>query len=204
MNTAQYSFGVEGNAYFIRAAAEALEEVMEPFFEGPGWECAPQFFGTLPALKQHHRLMELGGLEIFGTFVVFIGSCFAKKIFDEIYDRTLKRPIAAQLDKFFAKANVPEGKLLEYRDVVYFQDIQLVVVIRTLIDKNDTKAVERDLIEGHHTAHAYIEKNGKKAAIHCHTVLNGKVSPEPFLFDSVAQIKEHDKANVCRIRRTEI
>lgn len=204
MNTAQYSFGIEGNAYFMRAAAEAQEEVMEPFFEGAGWEYAPHFFRNLPALKQQHRPMAFGGLEIFGTFVVFIGSCFAKKIFDEVYDRTLKRPIAAQLDKFFSKAQVPKGKLLEYRDVVYLQDIELAVVIRTLIDQNDTKTVERDLLNGHRTAYAYVEANGKKAPIHCHTVLNGQVSPEPLLFDSLAQIKEHDKANVRRIRSSEI
>lgn len=200
MNTARYSFGIEGNAYFMRAAAEVQEEVIEPFFETPGWEYAPKFFSTLPALKQQHRPTAFGGLEIFGTFVVFIGSCFAKKIFDEIYDRTLKRPIAAQLDKFFAKTKVPDGKLLEYRDVIYFEDIGLAVVIRTLIDKNNTKAVEDELLLGHRVAHAYVERNGKKAAIHCHTVSNGQVSPEPLLFDSLEQIKEHDKANVKRTR----
>jgi hypothetical protein len=201
MNTARYSFGVEGNAYFMRAAADAQEEVIEPFFESPGWEYAPQFFNALPALKQRHRPTAFGGLEIFGTFVVFIGSCFAKKIFDEIYDRTLKRPIAAQLDKFFTKATIPDGKLLEYRDVIYFEDIGLAVVIRTIVDKNNTKAVEKELLLGHKVAHAYIEQNGKRAAIHCHTFSNGEVSSEPLLFESLEQIKEHDKENIKRIRR---
>jgi len=174
---------------------------MESFFKSPGWEYAPQLFDSVPALKQRHRPTALfGGLEIAGTFVLFIGTCFGKKVFDEIYDRTLKRPIAQYLDKFFSMFSISDGKLLEYRDVIYFEDIDLVVVIRTLIDKNNTKAVEEDLLNGHRIAHAYVERNGKKADIHCHVVTNGRVSSEPLLFDSLEKIKEHDKADVKRIR----
>lgn len=201
MNTARYNFGIEGNAYFMRAAAEAQEEILEPFFGNPGWEFAPNFFSALPSLNQQHRPTAFGGLEIFGTFVLFIGSCFTKKIFDEIYERTLKRPIAAQLDKFFSITTVPDDKVLEYRDVIYFQDIDLVIVIRTLIDKNNTKAVESDLLSGHRTAHSYVQTNGKKAAIHCHTVVNGLVRQEPLLFNSLAEIREHDKARIRHISR---
>ncbi|GAB3428069.1 hypothetical protein GCM10027395_13260 [Giesbergeria sinuosa] len=185
----------------MRAAADAQEEVMEPFFESHGWEYAPQLFESVPALKERHQPTAFGGLDIAGTFVLFIGTCFGKKVFDEIYDRTVKRPIAQYLDKFFSVFSIYDGKMLEYRDVIYFKDIDLVVVIRTLIDKNNTKAVEEDLLNGHIIAHAYVERNGKKAAIHCHVVTNGLVSSEPLLFDSLEKIKEHDKNIVKRIKR---
>jgi hypothetical protein len=201
MTPPRYCFGLEGSLHFIRSAAEAQGEVMEPFFDDGSWEYAPEFFQEIPALYRNQRPMALGGVELFGIVVCFIGTCFAKKIFDEVYERTLKRPIGAQLDKFFATAVIPVGKSIEYRDVIYLEDIDLVVVVRALAEPDATSSLQASVMQAHLVAHSYIEKNGRKASIHCHKVANGVVSLEPELFNTLEEIKQHDRNQVKMLPR---
>jgi hypothetical protein len=196
MSTPRYCFGLEGSAQFIRAAADAQGEVMEPFFDGTDWEYSPDYFHDIPALHQQRRPTAFGGLEVFGIVLGFIGTCFAKKIFDEVYERTLKRPIAIQLDKFFSKISVPAGKAVEYRDIIYLEDIDLVVVIRALVEKEATQELQSQVMQAHRIAHSYIEQHGRKAPIHCHKIANGLVSLEPELFSTMEEIKQHDRAQL--------
>lgn len=197
----RYCFGLEGSSHFIRSAADAQGEVMEPFFDDGNWDYAPDFFREIPALYQNQRPVALAGVELFGIVVCFIGTCFAKKIFDEVYERTLKRPIGAQMDKFFATTTVPAGKAIEYRDVIYLEDIDLVVVVRALVEPESTALVQSNVLQAHLVAHSYIEKNGRKAPIHCHKVAHGLVSLEPEFFNTLEEIKQHDRAQVKMLPR---
>jgi hypothetical protein len=178
----------------MRPAADAQGEVLEPFFESSDWEYARDYFLDLPALRVNRKPTALGGLEVFGVVFAFIGTCFAKKIFDEVYERTLKRPIGAFLDSFFAKAEVPSGKSVEYRDIIYFEDIDLVVVVRVLATKETTKDVQTWVMHAHRIAHAFIESHGRKAPIHCHSVVDGQASADPELFQTLEEIKHQDRA----------
>jgi len=196
MSTSRYCFGLEGSAQFIRAAADAQGEVMEPFFDGTNWEYAPDYFHEVPALHQQRRPTAFGGLEVFGIVIGFIGTCFAKKIFDEVYERTLKRPIATQLDNLFSKVSLPAGKTVEYRDIIYLEDIDLVIVIRALAEKEATRELQSQIMQAHRIAHSYVAKHGRKAPIHCHTIANGPVALEPELFNTLEEIKKHDSAHL--------
>ena len=138
---------------------------------------------------------------MFGIVFCFIGTCFAKKIFDEVYDRTAKRPIAEQLDKFFSKISVPPGKTFEYRDVIYLEDIDLVVVVRVLADRETTRELQMQVIQAHRVAHSYIEQHGRKAPIHCHKIAEGLVSLEPEFFSTLEEIKQHDRAQLKNLPR---
>ena len=194
MYVARYSFFGEGAVSFLRPAAEAQGEVAEPFFEQPGWTYERQYFKNLPALHRDEAARAWGGLEVFGVVGTFLVSCFAKKIFDEVYERTLKRPIAAQLDRLFSKVEVPTTKFVEFRDVIYLEDIDLVVVIRGRVTEGDTLALQNQVLMAHRVAHKYIEQHGKKAPIHCHKIDDESVALEPELFSTLEEIKTRDRA----------
>ena len=93
----KYSFGLDGPSAFSRPAADVQGEILEPFFDSHEWEYARDYFTEGPAMYVNRKPTAIGGLEVFGIIVGFIGTCFAKKIFDEVYERTLKRPIGAFL-----------------------------------------------------------------------------------------------------------
>ncbi|AVT04640.1 hypothetical protein [Paracidovorax avenae] len=194
MQSARYTFGHEGQNHFLRPAIEIQGAVIEPFFENDGWQYDNDYFVRIPALYQSRRPTALGGFEIAGVVMCFIGTCFAKKIFDEIYERTLKRPIGAQLDKLLATVQIPPGKNVEYRDIIYFEDIDLVVVIRAIATKDCGADVQRHVMQAHRLAHEYIEQHGRKAPIHCHKIVNGHVAIEPELFNTLEEIKQHDRS----------
>jgi hypothetical protein len=201
MQDARYSFGLEGQSHFLRPAAEAQEAVLEPFFETDGWQYDRNYFAQIPALHRSKSPTALGGLEVVGMVMCFIGTCFAKKVFDEVYERTLKRPIGAQLDRLLTAVEFPAGKALEYRDIIYFEDLDLVVVIRAIARKDYGDEIQRQVMQAHRVAHSYIEQHGRKAPIHCHKIVEGQIAVEPELFSTLEEIKQHDRAQLKTIRR---
>lgn len=193
MTQAYYSFGLEGQSHFMRPAAEILGEIAEPFFETEGWVYDRDYFERIPALYQNKRPTALAGLEVAGVVMCFIGTYFATKVFDEIYERTLKRPLGAQLDKLLRTIDLATGKVIEYRDIIYLEDINLVVVIRAIASKDCGEELQRYVMQAHRVAHSYIEHNGCKAAIHCHKIEDGKISLEPELFSTLEEIKQSER-----------
>ncbi len=191
MNTPYYCFGAEGNAEFHRAVADAEEEHLQPFFTDAGWQYDQAHFEAVSALKQ-----DTGATNLFGmasVFAIFVGTCFAKKIFDELYDRTLKRPISKFLDARLSRPGIRAGKVIEMRDVIHLADIETVVVIRALVDKSTAEQMQTLLPQAYRVAHDYIERNGRKAAIHCHKIQGGRVDTQPELFDSLGQMQHADR-----------
>lgn len=201
MQVARYTFANEGQNHFLLPAIEVQMAVIEPFFESEGWKYDSDYFGRIPALHQSRRPTAMGGLEVAGIVMCFIGTYFATKIFDEIYERTLKRPIGAQLDKLLANVQIPKGKIVEYRDIIYFEDIDLVVVIRAIASKDCGSDVQRQVMQAHRVAHGYIEQHGRRAPIHCHKILDGRVAIEPELFTTLEEIKQHDRSEIKLVRR---
>ncbi len=126
----------------------------------------------------------------------FIGTCFAQKVFDEVYERTLKRPIGEQLDRLLNVVEAPAGKSIEFRDIIYLEDIDLVVVIRAIARKDYGQEIQRQVMQAHRVAHSYIEQHGRKAPIHCHKIEEGQIAIEPDLFSTLEQIKQHDRAQL--------
>lgn len=187
--------------HLLRPAGAAQEEIIEPFFDTDDWNYDHNYFEAIPALHRRKQPTALGGLDVALVVMGFIGTCFAKKVFDEVYERTLKRPIGALLDSLFKKIEVPAGKIIEYRDVIYFEDIDLVVVIRAIATKDSTDGLQSQLMQAHRIAHSYIEQHGRQAPIHCHKISNGQISVEPDLFRTLEAIKQDDMAQLkVRVR----
>ncbi|GAB4057398.1 hypothetical protein [Uliginosibacterium sediminicola] len=193
MSDTYYSFAAEGQSHFFRVLADVEEEILEPFFNTDGWKYSREYFETIPAFYQNKQLTALGGLEIVGTVMCFIGTCFAKKIFDDFYEKTLKRPVGAQIDRLMNALSIPDGKTVEYRDVVHLKDIDLVVVVRATMKKDCGEAIQRQIMQAHRIAYDYIKNNGRKAPIHCHRIIDGKIDIEPEFFSSLEEIKKNEQ-----------
>jgi hypothetical protein len=196
MTKQKYTFGLEGSMHLLRAASEIQAEITEPFFDSGDWIYDHQFFEALPALHRSRNPTAFGGLDAALLVMTFISSCFAKKVFDEVYERTAKRPISAYLDKLFKTVKVPERKIFEYRDVIYLEDIDLVVVIRAIAAPDSTQSLQAQIMQAHHIAYRYIEQHGRQAPIHCHSILEGEILLEPQLFRTMEAIKQHDVAEI--------
>jgi hypothetical protein len=201
MNT-HYAFVIKGDANLFRAMAFLLDEPVDSYLDCD-WNKNPEYFKNIPALDYDTRVTAaFTGLEVIGGLSMFIGSCFAKKNFDEVYERTAKRRIANFLDKFFVKGNFQDDAKLEYRDVIYFEDIELVIVIRVLVERNTTTEIEKLLLQAHRIAHTFVEQAGKKAPIHCHLIENGQVNVEPELFNHLEHIERSDTEKFMELIRT--
>lgn len=184
---------------FIRTAADALD-LLEVAIRENDWEESTKHFTSKEVLYVEPRFTAHAGLTILGTVLAFVATCFAKKVFDEFYDRLLKRPVGAYVDALLEKLQLQEDKLLEFRDVVYFDDLEMAIVIRLLTKTPGASRIDADLIKAHRLAYTYLAKNGRMAPIHCHRILDGKVDAEPALLLSLEHLQHEDKASLRTLR----
>lgn len=140
-------------------------------------------------MLQDESVRALGPLEIAGAFSIFIVSCLGKKIFDEVYDRLLKRPLAPFLDRLFAPDGVAHGKTIALRDVIYLEDVDTTVIIRANVTEEQASEANALLLQGHRVAHAFLVAHGRQAPVHCHTIHNGQINLEPEIYLSL----EHER-----------
>lgn len=192
----KYTFGLHGQSHFMRAAIEVLEPLENCLLNSGDWEQSTEYFNNIPSLFEESSPTALSGLEIIGGVMAFTATCFAKKVFDEFYERLLKRPVGAYIDGLLEKLNIPDTKLLEFRDVVYFEDLDVAIVIRILTRTPEAHSIDNKLLEMHCIAHQYLSKNGKKAPIHCHRVVEGKVNAQPEFFMSLKDLRNVDMARL--------
>jgi hypothetical protein len=185
MNAITYCFVTGGNANFIRDVANAMESTISDFYSGEKWFQDSTYFGRVPPLQLDKTVKALGVVEVAGVFAIFVVSQFAANIFDEIYDRTLKRPIDIFLDKVFTRGSSTETRKLEFRDVIYLEDIDTVVVVRAKISKENAAQATPLILQAHRIAHTYILQHGRQAPVHCHTIEDGKINVEPKLYLSI-------------------
>lgn len=131
---------------------------------------------------------------------MFTATCFGKKVFDEFYDRLWKRPVGKCIDTLLEKLNIQNHKLLKFRDVVYFEDLDVAIVVCILTRNQGAETIDAQLLEAHRLAHEYLSKNGKKAPIHCHRVVEGKVDPEPQFYISIESMLNEEKSRMKALR----
>ncbi|WP_446901873.1 hypothetical protein [Burkholderia sp. YIM B11467] len=195
----KYTLGMAGQSHFMEVAIDAIGSLKTALNED-GWEAAPEYFKGNPVLRITPRITAFSGMEIFGGIMAFTATCFAKKVFDEFYDRLLKRRVGECVERVIEKIKIPDEKLLEFRDVVYFDDLDVAVVVRFLTRAPRAQRVDAQLIEGHRIAYQYLSANGKKAPIHCHRILEGKVDAEPEFFISMDDLQDKDRARLANTK----
>lgn len=188
----QYTFGLIGSTNFMEAAIEPME-TLDQFLKNDGWEESDEFVKGNPVINPQYRPRALSGLEVIGGLLIFTCTCFGKKIFDEFYERLLKRPVGTCIDSLLVKCSFGKKKQIEFRDIVFYENIDLTVIIRVFVDKSNAPIIEKQLLEAHRLAFAYVLKEGRQAPIHCHCVVDNKIDSIPELYDSMKQIQQHDK-----------
>lgn len=182
MQPTSYCFSSSGNARFFRAVADSLDDSLGGFYDDASWAEDHACFKEVVHLQQDRAVKALGVGELAGVFSVFVAGYFGKKFLDEVYDRTLKRPIGQFLDRLLAPGSPIEGKKVEIRDVVYLKDIDTVVVIRAVVEREDVPQTASLFLQAHRVANAFLESHGRCAPVHCHEISNGAVSIDPVLY----------------------
>jgi hypothetical protein len=185
MRSTPYCYGCEGSAKFIRASIDALEGTLSLYFDDPAWLQDSELPTRVPQLTPNDRPRALGLLEVAGGFTLFVATCFGKKIFDEFYDRLLKRPLEPFINRLCKSVPLQEGKGVEIRDIIYLEDIDTTVIVRAVTTAENASETARLFLQAHRVAHSYLESHGRKAPVHCHTIAEGRVAIEPDLFLSV-------------------
>lgn len=88
---------------------------------------------------------------------------------------------------------MPAGKAIELRDIVYLEDIDTVVVVRTRVSKENAGQVAQLFLQAHRVAHTYLEQHGRGAPVHCHTIEEGRIDIEPQLYMSLDQLNRESR-----------
>ena len=192
MQVTHYALGSEGPSKFLHLVADNFTEISNQFADSEQLKLDSHYFMRIPALQQSRVPMAFGAVETAGAVVIFIGTCFAKKIFDEVYERTLKRPIGTYLDSIFKTGKLAKDAKIEHREIIHFEDIDLTVVIRAFVDEQTTLTIEQQILRTHQVVHEYIERNGRKAPIHCYEIRDGALGLDPLLFQSLQDLKQND------------
>lgn len=183
MNSTRYCFFAAGSAEFFRAVADAESQHLRGFFIEHNWQLSRELVSG-PTLQGRTLNLDVGVLGVVG---IFIGTCFAKKIFDEVYNRTLKRPIASFLDSIFRVQPQEKSAPIQFQDIIVLQDIEVVVVIEAIVERDTVACTAAALPQAWTVAHDYIDRHGAKAPVHLHKIEGGKVSQQPELFDALSQ-----------------
>jgi hypothetical protein len=181
MPAIRFGYQTQGNARFIRTVVDSLEE-FDVFFGTDEWNEDPEYFRSVAPILNDGRPQALSYLDVAGAFTIFVASCFGKKIFDELYDRIAKAPFGAFFDRLLRQT---QGEPVEIRQAIYLEDIDLIVIIRAVVSQKDVPTLSPLFLQGHRMAYTFIEANGRKAAVHCHSIEGGKISIEPELYLSL-------------------
>ena len=188
VNPTRYCFFAAGDADFFRAVADAERRYLAGFLASSDWELSTESVQSVPALRSQPGAMNVG-LGAVAVVGLFITTCFGRKIFDEVYNRTLKRPIAAFLDSIFSARTQQSSAPIQFQDVIHFEDINVVVVIQTDVRRSQVAPIQKVLPEAWIVAHDYIQRHGVKAPVHVHKIKAGQVSRQPELFESLHQAR---------------
>ena len=130
---------------------------------------------------------------------LFVSAWAGKKVLDEFYEIKLRPKLVQLFSRILRKSDFPQGKGLEYQQLVTFEDLGLTVVIRLLLNKeNEIEESPNLLLSIHKLAADWIDKNGKKAPIHCYVVENGKSNIKPLFYSSLGEIKKEEREKVLR------
>jgi hypothetical protein len=189
-------FYVLGGAAFIRAIAEPLDDELQELrgqylAQGisDGWEVGGEENRPKPASLLFASLTDLHGLY---TAVVTLGSGYVtKKIFDEVWDITLRPKLRKALEAVFAKSNAKK-----YGVSVLFRDKRTGVSILVVSVGETLEAIE----QGDRQARLVIERavktlnelpasstRTKFGTIHMYVVEASKANELPLVYNNVQE-----------------
>ncbi|MBA2079164.1 hypothetical protein [Rhodanobacter sp. PCA2] len=189
-------FYVLGGAAFIRAVAEPLDDEVQELRRqylargvSDGWDMDEEENLPAPAPLLFAALTDLEGL--YTAVATVSGGYVTKKIFDEVWDITLRPKLRKALGALFAKKNAKKyGVSILFRDKRSGVSILVVSVGETLqaIEQGDRQA--RLVIERSVKTLNELPSKGTSAAfgaVHMYVVEESKANELPLIYNSVQE-----------------
>jgi hypothetical protein len=162
-------------------------------FQKLGYEEAEDSVANRDELFIDRRITADGGLisSVIVGLIFFIPGWFAKKALDEIYGEEATRIIKALLEKSGRNDSTSKFENFEYQNIFCGAPNEPTVVIRVAVDNNSVFAdILKDMEVAYNHAITWINTNGGKANIHCHTISNGSCNIEPVFYSSLEALNQ--------------
>lgn len=190
MEGLSYRFFFGGQSHQLIRFLDAFDENLSPHLKSSGIEEADNAVANRPELTFERRATADAGIStaVIGL-VFFVAGWAGNHILDELFEDKFKEGLKGLISK--ARKNIPLSRTepIEYRSVICKTEGHPTVVIRLNVETDHTLSGLTDSIKFAH-AHAenWIATNGKKAEIHCHTIVNGQCNLEPEFYSNIKDI----------------
>jgi len=190
-STIGYSIVSVGNSRFFRALAIPFASDMELLAKGTELSYEPVPDDEVFAVDTRQKAIGTETAVAVGI-VLFVGSWFAKKILDEIYDIKLKpiiRNVIQKADEIVISGARKRG--LSFVVGIHHQDKQtLVLVVLKTKEKNELLGNLETIRNVHAAARQNVEQSKYDAPLHLYVIEDGKVNVEPIQLRSMQEAYE--------------
>jgi hypothetical protein len=192
----RYTLLLGGRNPFFRNAIDPLHELFKPTLVDEGWEIIDgDDVDAVPAL--HISRQITADATVVATLVVgvivFISSWAGEKILDRFFEKKLQKAVNNLLSKIDRGSNFSEDQVIEYQHVVWYEDIELGVVLRLRVKNSDTEKYNDALLQAHRCASSWINSQGRQAPIHAYIIEDGKCNLEPKLYQSLQHMEDEER-----------
>ena len=202
----EYTMLMQGSKNYFEKSVDPLFNHYTPLFEELEWVQSSSKMKCSKALFIDKKISNnaAGFLANFvlGT-VIFVAGWSSTKLLDHFFkDKLLNKTdeLSKHLQEIF---NLEKDKSIEIRHVVWFEDTDLTIVIRLIVNGNQQENNKKLLLQAHKNSIDWINNHGKNAPVHSYLVKNGYCNLEPILYESLYEMdaKEGGKKLKKRIKK---
>lgn len=195
MEGLSYSFLFGGQSQQLSRFLDAFDESLSPHLESLGVEEVDSAAGNRPELTFERRVTADAGVStaVIGL-VFFVAGWAGNHILDELFEDRFKEGLKGLISKARKNILLSRTEPIEYRSVICKSEDYPTVVIRLKVEIDDTLSGLTDSIKfAHAHAERWIAVNGRKAEIHCHTIVSGQCNLEPDFYSNIKEIDTEKK-----------
>lgn len=191
MKNLSYRFIFGGQSHQLTRFLDAFDENLSPYLEDVGIKEADDIAADRSELKFERKVTADAGIStaIIGL-IFFVAGWAGDHILDELFEEKFKESVRNLISKARKNTSLNRTEPIEYRSIICRSAGHPTVVIRLSVDTDDTLSNLIDSIKfAHLHAENWIANYGKKADIHCHTIVNGQYNIKPDLYSNIKDIK---------------
>lgn len=185
----EYTMLMQGSKDYFEKSIDPLFSHYKPLFDEQGWVQSSEKMKCSKALfidtKTSNSATGFLANFVLGS-VIFVAGWSSTKLLDHFFKEKLlskTNDLAKLLQKTF---DLKKDKSIEIRHVVWFEDIDLAIVIRLLLSE-DSKGHDNSnlLLQAHRSSIDWINNYGKGAPVHSYLIINGSCNLEPAFYQSI-------------------
>ncbi|MBO1537856.1 hypothetical protein [Pseudomonas sp. OA65] len=190
MNNLSYRFIFGGQSNQLIRFLDAFDENLSTYLKDAGIEEADDIVANRSELKFEIKVTADAGIStaIIGL-IFFVTGWAGDHILDELFEEKFKESIKRLISKARKNIRLNRTEPIEYRSIICRSAGHPTVVIRLSVETDHTLSDLMDSIKfAHLHAENWIANHGKKADIHCHTIVNGQYNIKPDLYSNIKDI----------------